>query len=412
MLQKMKWRFIVAAMSAFSAVMILLIAGINYWNYSVTTRRLDSNLQQILAEHFFEAAPEPPPKEKPDVPLINFRNAPSKEARYMMRYFSVYLNEDGNVFQVSRDFISSISEEDAAEYAKEVWNKNRKTGFLGEYRYIKDQSQHGNRIVFLNAANEQQFIKTLLMVSCLVGMISLCIVFLLVYVFSGRAARPYIRNMEKQKQFITDASHELKTPLASVSASVDVLAMEYEDNEWVKNIQKQTVRLSRLVGDLVILSRLDEADLLPNQSRFSFSDLVWETAEPFLSRMQAGGKEFVYHIEDDVFFYGDEMLIHRMVSILLDNAVKYSNPGGYVQLDFYRRHHNIVLELLNTCDINPESDLNRLFERFYRPDQSRNSDTGGTGIGLSIAEAAVKAHKGKISVKCENEKKICFKVVF
>ena len=141
--------------------------------------------------------------------------------------------------------------------------------------------------------------------------------------------------MEKQKQFITDASHELKTPLASVSASADVLAMEYEDNDWIKNIQKQTVRLSRLVGDLVILSRLDEADFLPNQSRFSFSDLVWEAAEPFLSRMQAGGKEFVYHIEDDVFFYGDEMLIHRMVSILLDNAVKYSNPGGNIRYIFF-----------------------------------------------------------------------------
>ncbi len=412
MLQKMKWRFIVAAMSAFSAVMILLIAGINYWNYSVTTRRLDANLQQILMEHFFELAQEPPRKEKPDVPPVDFRDAPSKESRYMMRYFSVYLDERGSVFWISRDFISSISEEDAAEYAGEVWKKNRKSGFFGEYRYIKDQSEHGSRIIFLNAANEQQFIKTLLLVSCLVGLISLGIVFLLVYLFSGRAARPYIYNMEKQKQFITDASHELKTPLASVSASADVLAMEYEDNDWIKNIQKQTVRLSRLVGDLVILSRLDEADFLPNQSRFSFSDLVWEAAEPFLSRMQAGGKEFVYHIEDDVFFDGDEMLIHRMVSILLDNAVKYSNPGGCVQLDFYRRHHNIVLELSNSCDIDPESDMNRLFERFYRPDQSRNSDTGGTGIGSSIAEAAVKAHKGKISVKCENGKRICFKVVF
>ncbi len=412
MLQKMKWRFIIAAMSAFSAVMVLLIAGINYWNYSVTTKRLDSNLQQMLNERFFEMALEPPPKEKPDAPPMDFRNVPSKESRYMMRYFSVYLDENGSVFQISREFVSSISEEDAAEYAREVWKKSQKIGFFGEYRYIKGQSEHGSRIIFLNAANEQQFLKTLLLVSCLVGMISLGIVFLLVYLFSGRAARPYIYNMEKQKQFITDASHELKTPIASVSASADVLAMEYEDNEWVKNIQKQTVRLSRLVGDLVILSRLDEANLLPNQSRFSFSDLVWEMAEAFLSRMQACGKEFVYHIEDDVFFYGDEMLIHRMVSILLDNAVKYSSPGGYVQLDFYRRHHNIVLEILNTCDIDPESDMNRLFERFYRPDQSRNSDTGGTGIGLSIAEAAVKAHKGKISVKCEKGEKICFKVVF
>ena len=105
------------------------------------------------------------------------------------------------------------------------------------------------------------------------------------------------------------------------------------------------------------------------------------------------------------------MLLHRLISILLDNAVKYSGPNGYVKLDFYRKHHTIVIEILNTCDIGPKTDMNRLFERFYRPDKSRSSDTGGTGIGLSIAEAAVKAHKGKISVKCEKGKMICFKVV-
>lgn len=342
---------------------------------------------------------------------MDFRNAPSKESRYMTRYFSVYLDKQGYVFRISTDFISSVTDEDAAEYAGKVLKKGKKAGFLGEYRYIKDQSKDGIRIIFLNAANEEQFLKTLFLVSCLVGVISLGIVFFLVYLFSERAARPFIHNMEKQKQFITDASHELKTPLASVSASADVLAMEYEDNEWVKNIQKKTARLSKLVGDLVILSKLDEANPMPNWSRFSFSDVVWEAAEPFLSRMKAEGKEFVYHIEDDVFYYGDEMLIHRMVSILLDNAVKYSEENGYIQLDLYRRHHNVILEVLNTCDMDPSFDMNRLFERFYRPDQSRSSDTGGTGIGLSIAEAAVKAHKGKISAKCENGKVICFKVM-
>lgn len=411
MLQKMKWRFVTAAMSAFSAVMILLIVGINGWNYSVTTGRLDLNLQQILNAPFSDFFPEPPPKEKPDAPPVDFRNAPSRESRYMTRYFSVYLDENGSVFRVSTDFVSSVSEEDAVEYAKEVLKKSRKTGFLGEYRYIRDESEAGSRIIFLNAAKELQFLKTLLLVSCLVGMLSLGIVFVLVYLFSGRAARPYIQNIEKQKQFITDASHELKTPLASVSASADVLAMEYEDNEWIRNIQKQTVRLSRLVGDLVILSRLDETDYLPDQSRFSFSDAVWETIEPFASRMKAEGKKFSHQIEDDVFFFGDEMLIRRMISILLDNAVKYSGPNGYVQLKLYRRHHSIVLEILNTCDIDSEIEISRLFERFYRPDQSRSLDTGGTGIGLSIAEAAVKAHKGKISVKCEEGKLICFKVV-
>lgn len=411
MLQKIKWRFIIAAMSAFSAVMILLIAGINCWNYSVTARRLDSSLQQILNAPFSDFHPNPLPKEKPDFPPVDFRNAPSEESRYMVRYFSVYLDERGSLYRVSTDFISSINGEDAERYAEEVMKKGRDNGFLGEYRYIRDQSESGSRIIFLNAAKERQFLKTLLFVSCLVGAISVSIVFLLVYLLSGRAIRPYIQNMEKQKRFITDAGHELKTPLASLSASADVLAMEHEDNEWIRNIQKQTVRLSRLVGDLVVLSRLDEADPLPDKNRFSFSDAVWEIIEPFVSRMKAAGKEFAYHIEDDVFYYGDEMILRRMVSILLDNAAKYSGSNGYIRLDFYRRNHSIVLEIFNDCDLDPGFDMNRLFERFYRPDQSRSQDTGGTGIGLSIAEAAVKAHKGRISVKSEKGKTICFKVV-
>ena len=408
MLKKMKWRLIAAAMSAFTAVMVLLIVGINFWNYSVTVNRLDSMLRQIAEFPEFN----PPPESKPKFPPMDVRNAPSKETRYMMRYFSAYLDTEGKPLLITTDFISSVSQETAADYVTEVFSKDKPTGFFGEYRYYKHPLKRGVLIVCLNVSSEQQFMKTLLLVSCLVGAASLGFVFLLVCLFSGKALGPYLLAMEKQKRFITDASHELKTPLTSISASADVLAMEQKPNEWVQNIQKQTVKLSKLVGNLVLLARLDEEEPFLEKETFSFSEIAWELAEPFASLAKAGGRQFIFHIEDGIDFCGDRTSLQQMMSILLDNAVKYSTQGGSVQMDLYRNHRHIVFKVSNTCDMDPNFDADRLFERFYRPDASRSRDTGGSGIGLSIAKAAAEAHKGRISVSYPSNQTICFQVVF
>ena len=169
--------------------------------------------------------------------------------------------------------------------------------------------------------------------------------------------------------------------------------------------------MSKLVNNLVTLSRLDEERPLPTQAEFNLSDAVWEIAEPFTALAKAKGKQYEQQIQDGLVLWGERTLIQQMISILLDNAVKYSDQGGTIRLTVERRHRSVVIEVYNTCDLTGMEDIERLFDRFYRPDKSRNAQTGGTGIGLSIARAVAQAHHGKLSVSSQDGKSITFRAV-
>ena len=187
--------------------------------------------------------------------------------------------------------------------------------------------------------------------------------------------------------------------------------MEYEGDEWIANIRKQTARLTRLVGELVALSRMDEEIPFPEKSTFSLSDAAWETAEPFAVRAKAEGKTYCQNIEENLSFYGDRNSIQQLISILLDNAVKYTAAAGEIRLHIYRRRRRVCIEVANMCDLPCTVELERLFDRFYRVDEARSASTGGTGIGLAMAQAIVETHGGKIKAERTGEKLICFRVL-
>lgn len=405
MLKKIQKRFILAAMSAFGMVMLLIIVGINAANYYRTTSMQDHLVMELLEhERAVFAQPEAPPP---------IREIPGggPEAEFTTRFFVVRCDSDGNIKAVSREYISSVNEEMAGEYACSVLERGQERGYYGDYRYLISRDDMGITILFLNAAMQIQSMRSLLLVSVSIGLFSLLLVFLLVVLFSGRAIRPYVKNIERQKRFITDAGHELKTPITSIATSADIAAMEYEGDEWIVNIQKQAGRLARLVSDLVALSRLDEEMPFPEKSRFSLSDAAWETAEPFAVLAKAKRKDYSQKIEENLTLYGDRGAIQQMISILLDNAVKYSDEGGVIRLDIYRRKGKICIEVFNTCSLSDVSDLDRLFDRFYRMDESRSAQTGGTGIGLSMAQAIAETHGGRIEVKSPDGRSLRFLAV-
>lgn len=415
MLKKMQRRFVLAAMAAFGAVMVVLLVGINVAYYFQATSVQDDMVRNLL-EYERGAFGKP---EAPRLPADDrfvgseppFHMPGNPEAAFTTRFFAVHCDEEGNVRFVSREFISSVDEETAGDYAEAVLRKGQERGYYGDYRYLVDRDRAGATVLFLNASNTLQNIKTLFIVSSAIGIISLMLVFLLILLFSGYAIRPYARNIERQKRFITDAGHELKTPITSIATSADIASMEHEGDEWIENIQKQTARLSKLVSDLVALSRLDEEMPFPEKSDFSLSEAAWETAEPFAVLAKAEGKDYSQNVEENLTLHGDRNAIQRMLSILLDNAVKYSGERGEIRLDIYRRRGKICMEVWNTCRLPEIPDLERLFDRFYRVDESRSIRTGGTGIGLSMAQAIAESHGGKIEVKGVNGEKIRFKVI-
>lgn len=398
---------ILSAMVAFFVVMFILAAAINVVNYSVVTSRADQTLSDILAfeesqEVFFYEGTAPNPV---------FPRAEDQEFSYMTRFFTVRYDEDGMIDSILMDYIASVDETTAQEYADTVLKKGKVSGYLNNYRYAVKQYDSNTVVAFLNISREQEFTLTLLKLSVLAAVLSLILVFLLVFLFSNRAIRPFARNIEQQKRFITDAGHELKTPLTSVSASLDVLDMEYGENEWLSNIRLQIDRMSKMVGDLVTLSKLDEKDPIPGNENYSLSETAWEIAEAFQVQAKAQNKSFTADITDNITMTGDRGVIQKMLSALLDNAVRYSGEDGRINFTVTEKSGRIQIISSNTCHFDTPPDTKRLFDRFYRPDESRTSETGGTGIGLAIVKSAAEAHGGTVSASCPDGNEMTIKII-
>ena len=446
MLRKMRWHFILAAMLAVFIMLVTVLTGINVWNYRTTAERADQRIQEIYdfeigkmsgqeistvqgninndtvnedaenakgasdkenmnSEIAGENVSQPAP---PDI--FNPPDDHDPEAPYTTRFFIVRLNETETVTDVSTDFIASVTQTEAEEFARNVLNGKRQQGYYKNYRFQIFTEENDNIVIFLNTTMELHSAWNVLLISGLVGMVCFLAVFFLVILLSQKAMKPYIRNIERQKRFITDASHEIKTPLTSIATSVDVIEMEHGEDEWTKNIHSQTAKMSRMVSDLVTLSRLDEENPFPDKTEFSLSDAAWEVAEPFASLAKAQGKKYSQRIEENLTLCGNPDATRQMISVLLDNAMKYSDENGTIRLDVYKVHGKTKIEVFNTCVLEETQNLSRLFDRFYRPDNSRSRKTGGSGIGLSIAQAVAEAYGGKIKVSSKDGKSIMFQV--
>lgn len=397
MLKKMRWRFIGAAMAAFTAVVLTLLCFVNLWNYHSVTAQQDEALTRLM-EVEDQQTPFSPGRGAP--PFDDWSHF-SPEVQYSLRFFSVHYDTNGIVSRVNQDYIASISESDAETYADAVLESGKAHGYESGYRYLVSTTEDETVVLFLNSEWEIQTMRSLLWITLAIAAACLVVVFGLVVLFSRRAITPYLKNMEAQKQFITNASHELKTPLTAISTSVDVLAMEHEGDEWVHNIQVQSGRLSKLITSLVALSRLDEENPFPVRMEFSLSDALWEISEPFVSLAQAKGRTYTQDIADGLTATGDRTAIQQMVSILLDNALKYSPDGGSISLTARRSGKRAEIAVSNTVDMSQAIDTSRLFDRFYRADESHSGAVSGTGIGLSIVKATAEAHGGTISARQE-----------
>ena len=395
MLKKMRRRFILAAMAAFTAVVISLLCFVNLWYYHSVSKQQDEVLSRLM-EMESQQNPFSPGQ---NMPPFDDWSSFSTEVQYSLRFFSVHYNTSGVITKINKDFIASVSTVDAINYANAALKKNKSHGYESGYRYQIKTLNNETVLLFLNSEREIRTMRSLFWITLSIAGVSLIVVFALIVFFSRLAISPYLKNMEAQKQFITNASHELKTPLTAIATSADVLAMEDENNEWVNNIQTQANKLSKLINSLVTLSRMNEENPFPTKTEFSLSDALWEISEPFASICKAKGKTYKQNIESNLTLVADRTAIQQMVSILLDNALKYSTEDAKISLSAFHNKKKIEINVSNTIDPNQDIDVNSLFDRFYRADKSHSNTISGNGIGLSIAKATVEASGGKIYAK-------------
>ena len=319
----------------------------------------------------------------------------TEETQFSTRFFSVWLDDEKQIVNTNMDSVSTITEQDVEDYTDKVLKRGKERGWIGDYRYRIMDTENGTTVVFVNGNTYNNTSNRLLFTALLVLLGSASLILILTIVVSKRAVRPVAESYEKQRQFITDANHELKTPLTLILSNLDIVESELGKNEWLDDIRSEGERMGLLINQLVTLSRMDESTDSVMREEFNLSSAVADTVSEFESLAEERGHTLTSSISPSVYYYGDESLIRRLTAILLDNAIKYCDAGGNIQLSLTCRRHQ-VLTVENTYQDVDKLELNRLFDRFYRADKARTF-SGSFGIGLSIAQSIVKSHKGNIA---------------
>ena len=392
-------------------LVVTLIFGVMLTlNISSMNRNMD-----ILADKVSEGGGRFPDSfaEKPfpdKTPPRNERNFDfiTPETPFSTRHFTVFFDQNGEVLKTMMESIFSIPEGKAIDYAEQALERENERGWIYNYRYKVFSSERGQGVVLVDGSMSRSALMQSTTISAAVLFACAALVLVLIFFLSKKAVKPIAESYEKQKQFVTDANHELKTPLTLIMANVEIAELELGKNEWLDDIRSEGNRMAELVGQLVALSRMDEEGQTMNVTEVAFGELVADTVSEFEALARERGRAVTASIDRDVTYRGDEALLYRLVGILMDNAVKYCDGGGEISVTL-RRGRKLVLTVENTYAAVDEIEMPRLFDRFYRADKARTF-TGGYGVGLSMAKAIAEKHKGEIAVYRKDSAHIGFKV--
>ncbi len=320
----------------------------------------------------------------------------TEETQFSIRFFTVWLDKKNQISGINTDYMASIAKEDVENCVKQALKENNERGWISGYRYKTTENTDGKTIVFVNGSLHKAFMNQLITTAFLILIGSAGLILMLTVFLSKYAVRPIAETYEKQKQFITDANHELKTPLTLILSNLDIVESELGKSEWLDDIRSEGERMGLLINQMVTLSRMDEGNSHIALSSFSLSDALSDIISEFLPAAAERNKIISSSVAPGIIYRGDETLIRQLMYILLDNAVKYCDPDGNIRISASQRHNPVIVIENTYADVN-NLELGRLFDRFYRADKARTF-SGSFGIGLSIAQSIVKKHRGCISV--------------
>lgn len=405
MIDRLRRKFIRICMLSFAAVFLILFIAIYLVTEVQTSARLDT-LADLVSENdgIFPDFEQFGLEEGQILPPEGV----NQESPFTTRFFTVRFDGEGELASVDIRAIASVSGEEAREYASAVLEKGAERGWVENFRYKVYSTSEGTSVVFINGTDTRELNQRFLLAASSVFVAGSVVVLLLVILISRHAVKPAMESYQKQRQFVTDANHELKTPLTLIRTNLDIMESENGPNEWLSDIREETGIMTEMVNRLVQLSRMDEDQSTLEMTRFSLSEAVSETAAAFDGTARERDMTLTLDVPQGVCCTGDEAAIRQLLSILLDNAVKYCDRGGTIRVGLSGGRHP-VLTVDNSYAAVDSVELGRLFDRFYRADKARTYGSG-FGIGLSIAKAIVEKHRGEITVSSLDGRAIRFRV--
>lgn len=425
MTKKLRKRIMLTMMLLLSITFITIIVAINVWIRANNRAQADNSLRFLMQREIPDFPAEPggnnidfenrenipnenaqPPSNgeftAPDFAFPRPDDAQERHTEIMASHFIIakYTN-DKSLIEIENTLSDSYTEEEIQSYCEEILAGEKRQGTIGQLRYIVNEGKAGITIAFIDHAAAEHSGRNLLTISIILGIVGLIAFAFLSYFISGLMVRPVEEAFEKQKQFISDASHELKTPIAVVLSNSELLEDQIGENEQLSYIKKECDQMHHLVTSLLTLTRLEQTPYETMEKvNFSLSDALLERILPLESIAFEKGITIHEQIARDITFCGVKEQLQQVAGILIDNAFNHTGSKGSVDISLHKTAHHIVFTVSNTGEAIPEEERERLFERFYRVDKARNRASGHYGLGLSIAKTIVTNHKGKIRVEC------------
>lgn len=413
MIKKLRWKFIAVAIISIIVVLMVIIGTITLINYNKTVDNIDKVLTVLVdndgkfddldfGDDNLENTDGNNNKDNlnPQKDYGEF----TKETPYWTRFFSVKFTNSNPDPVVDTSMIASVSKEEAIDMAKETIDSNSMIGFYGAYRYKVKIADDFKLVVFVDCTKEMSFVRYFVFTGTWISLVGIIAVFIIVFIFSKIVFNPVKRTYDKQKRLVTNAAHELKTPLTIISANNELIDAEYNSLDETQAIDKQVKKLTIMINNLTLLSKLDEEDKnVDLKEKVDLTKLSNDLIEPFKVIFESRNIKFNFFVDDNCYIKGNTNLISQLLSLLIDNANKYALT--YIDFEVRIVGKGVELKTSNDADID-EKNPNLLLERFYRNDKARGK-IEGSGIGLSVVNEIVKLHKGTIKLNASNNVYSC-----
>lgn len=397
MFRKTRLRIFLLIVAVATAVIAIMLSVIYIANKYYSFERGISLLERYVEDNM-DVPPPGNPDKNPTSAMSPERPKDHSRMFSLSTFYSVLYAHNGDVIKVNYDGGLLYSEQEILEIADSVLDGGKTRGTYGDMPFLVQTNGDTTVVALLDNTMENDNSNRLFINCLIVGFSAWVVVLLLSWIYSKKIVAPLELNDTKQKQFISDAGHELKTPISVISANSDILLAEIGDNKWLDNIRYENEKMSQLVRELLDLMRAEKSSAV--RARLDLSNLVSGEVLPWESVAFEKGLTIKSDIEDGIFVLGDKNRLKQLISILIDNAIEHASSGKEILVRLYPSKKNAVLSVINPGEPIPDETQGRLFDRFYRVDDARKDSNGHYGLGLAIAKAVTNSHNGTISVNC------------